>query len=338
MAVKRRVVVVGVGSIGRRHTRLLLERDDVQVELVEPNAETLASARTEFGELAAHESFESMLATQPDIVWLASPTSLHAAQSIAALQAGAHVFCEKPMTYTLQEAEGVLAIAERSLKVFNVGFYLHFWTGMALLKGLIERGELGSVLYIHAHVGSYVTLVNSRSRYQAKLPGSLFFDYSHQPDLFYWLMRKIPVAVQVLAFRGGALEFTSDPNVADLISEYDSPLVTHIHLNYVQMPQRHTYEVTGDEGWAFLDFDKGLLLVGNRRQQRVNTKTFEQDRDDIVRAEHDAFFEAVDGKRSPESPASDGMISTAICVAAFQSYQSRQRVPVMIKETARKWG
>ena len=74
MALKRRVVVVGLGSIGRRHTRLLLERDDVSVEVVEPRAEALASVRKELGDVPSHRSFEEMLETTPYVVWVATPT------------------------------------------------------------------------------------------------------------------------------------------------------------------------------------------------------------------------------------------------------------------------
>lgn len=329
MAVKRRVVVVGAGSIGKRHIRLLRERGDVDVEVLEPSPDVLVLLHTAFGQMTIHESYESMLETHPDIVWLASPTALHAAQSVAALHAGAHVFCEKPMAYTVEEARSVRRATEHSAGIFNVGFYLHFSTGLLMLKKEIERGGLGSILHIRAHVGSYVTLVNSVSRYQMGRVGSLFFDYSHQPDLLYWLTREVPVALQAYGSSSGAMELKADPNVTDIICKYDSPLITHTHLDYVQMPERHTYEVTGDEGWAYLDFNEGLLLVGNRRQQTVQTNTFSQKRDDIFRAEHDAFFDAVEGKRPPETSADGGEISTLICASALESYRTQRRVSVI---------
>lgn len=330
MAVKQRVVVVGAGSIGRRHLRLLREREGVEVEAVEPDAAVLASVQAEFGSLVVHNDFEAMLETHPDIVWLASPTALHPDQSITALEAGAHVFCEKPMAYTVEEARSITDAAARAPGIFNVGFYLHFSAGLRLLKEAIERGDLGTVLHLRAHVGSYVTLVNSVSRYQSRRVGTLFFDYSHQPDMFYWLTGKVPVAVQSYGLRGGEMELKADPNVVDVICEYDSPLIAHIHLDYVQMPERHTYEVIGNEGWAFLDFNEGLLLIGDRRKQSVETRAFHQQRDDIFRAEHDAFFEAVIGKRLPETSASDGEIATMVCGAALESYRTKRRVSLIV--------
>jgi predicted dehydrogenase len=181
---KRRVVIVGLGSIGKRQARLLAERHDVAIEVVEPQADAIASVRDELGPLRAHSSFEEMLETTPDIVWIATPTHMHSQQTVRALAAGANVFCEKPMN-TVAEAIAMKEAAAASRGILNVGFYLHFWQGLVRIKQWIVEGSLGTVLHAHARVGSYATLVNSRSRYQMYQRGSLLFDYSHQPDLFY---------------------------------------------------------------------------------------------------------------------------------------------------------
>ncbi|ODS87136.1 MAG: hypothetical protein ABS46_00430 [Cytophagaceae bacterium SCN 52-12] len=328
MAIKYRIVVVGLGSIGLRHARLLGEREDVRVEILEVNPAVAASAKETLGDVTHHTSFDDMLTTRPDIVWLATPTPLHASQSIRALEAGIHVFCEKPMTATLAEARQVSSLVQKTGLTFGVGFFLHFGKGIQLLKGLIDEGKLGNVLHLHARVGTYITLVNSLSRYQATHPGSLFFDYVHQADLVYWLLDRRPESVYAPGFRGGDMEFSAVPNVADIVLEYDAPLISHIHLNYVQMPQRHGYEVTGDEGWAVLDYEQGTLRAGYKKSQSIDTICFQQDRDDIFRAEHTAFLDAVEGLRSPETSAAAGLISTAICEAILKSWQSGEKTRI----------
>lgn len=328
MAIKYRIVVVGLGSIGLRHARLLREREDVRVEILEVNPVVAAAAKATLGDVVDHASFDDMLATKPDIVWLSTPTPLHAAQSVGALRAGIHVFCEKPMTSTLEEATQISSLVQKTGLTFGVGFFLHFGKGIQLLKGLIDEGKLGNVLHLHARVGTYITLVNSLSRYQAFHPGSLFFDYAHQADLVYWLLNRRPESVYTPGFQGGNMEFSAVPNVADIVLEYDAPLISHIHLNYVQMPQRHCYEVTGDEGWAILDYEQGMLRVGYKKSQSVDTILFEQDRDDIFRAEHTAFLDAVKGYRHLETSAADGLVSTAICEAILKSWQNGAKIKI----------
>ena len=261
-------------------------------------------------------------------MWICTPTRLHAQQTIDALNSGMHVFCEKPMADSTVAARLMKHAAEAAPGILDIGFYLHFWDAMQSLKRRLTAGDLGQLLHAHARVGTYITLVNSTSRYQASNPGSLFFDYAHQPDLLYWLTGMCPRAVTANAFQAGALEFSSNPNVADIICEYDSPLITSIHLNYVQMPQRHYYELVGDEGWAVLDFEAQTMTLGNRASQSIETIAFPQERDDMFRAEHRAFFDAVSGRRPPETSATDGLVSTAICQAILESSRTGSKVMV----------
>lgn len=328
MAVKPRIAVVGLGSMGRRHARLLLERPDVSVEAVEPDAGTLEFARGQLGPLNAHASFEAMLQSAPEMVLVASPTGLHADQTVRALESGAHVFCEKPMSDNLADAVRMKHAADRSGKVLNIGFHLHFSESLAALKGLIDRGELGKVLHAHMRVGTYITLVNSVSRYQMRQEGSLMLDYSHQPDLLWWLFGAVPRTVYTAGFQGGNMEFTSRPNVAEILCEYEDHFLATIHLNYLQMPERHEYEVVGDEGWAVLDFNRSALRVGRRREQTVTESSYGVDKDKMVRAEHQAFLDAIAGLRAPETSAADGLVSTAICEAAVESWRTRRPVEV----------
>lgn len=328
MEVKRRVVVVGLGSIGRRHARLLRERGDVQVEIVEPSEEMIARARQELGSLPAHTRFEGALETAPDAVWLATPTELHAEQAIAALKAGCHVFCEKPMSDSLRAANAMRDAVDASGRVFNVGFMWHFSPAMMALRAAIQGGELGRILHAHVRVGTYVTLVNSVSRYQARQPGSLFLDYSHQPDILYWLLGKAPLSVSVTALQAGGLQLTSNPNVAIVVCEYDGPMISTTHLNYVQVPHLHDYEIVGDRAWAQLSFPSGLLSVHSNAGTPPRTESHPVVADDLYRAEQRAFLDAIGGKRGPETSAADGLVSAAICEACIQSWQSRERTPV----------
>lgn len=321
MTTKKRVVVVGLGSIGRRHTRLLLERSDVSVEVVEPDDENRSSTLAEVGNLPIHESFQQMLATRPPIIWITTPTSLHAEQTIAALATDAHVFCEKPMSDDLNNALQMVEVSKRSSKVLNIGFHLHFWPGLVALKRRIEAGDLGQILHAHAHVGTYITLLNSRSQYQAHKEGALLWDYAHQPDILYWLLQAKPTEVHAVGFQGGELERSSNPNVAMVTCRHRPSLISTIHLNYVQMPERHEYEIIGDQGWALLDFNNGQLRLGRRRGEQIDVETFSTDRDDIYRTEQQAFFDAIDGKRGPETSASDGLVSMQVCESAIESWK-----------------
>ncbi len=215
---------------------------------------------------------------------------------------------------------------EASGKTLNIGFVLHFLPALVRLKELVSGGALGKILHVHGRAGMYVILVNSLSRYQSREPGSLFLDYSHQPDLFYWLLGRAPRTIRVTGFQAGSLEFSSDPNVADIVCEYDDQLVVTLHVNYVQMPQRHEYEVVGNLGWAAVDLVSGELRIGLRHEQSVAVEKYPCEPDDLYRAEIEAFFATVAGKRPPETSAADGIISTLVCEKSIEAWRTGERV------------
>lgn len=328
MAVKKRLVLAGLGSIGQRHARLLRERSDIELELLDPDATLLKRTVASLGPLPTHSHFDDMLRTQPDIVWLATPTHLHAQQSIAALVAGAHVFCEKPMTSNLKEARELATVVKQSGLVFNIGFYLHFAKAIARLKQLIQEGRLGHVVHIHFRVGTYITLKNSVSRYQAEKPGSLFTDYAHHSDLVCWLLNEFPKSVTVGATEAGILPLSSTPNSADILFQYNGKRHAHIHLNYIQSPQRHFCEVVGDQAWASLDIDARILQIGTRDTEQLVTEHFAEERDEIFRAEHQAFFDALADRRVPESPADHGVVNAAIGDAIYQAWMTGKETEI----------
>ncbi len=323
---RRRMLVVGLGSIGKRHARLLSGRADLEVEVCEPSPTVLEGARGELGHLKAHASLEAGLAAGPEMVLIATPHHLHATQAVRAMEAGAHVLCEKPICVDAAEARRMIEASRAHRKTLCVGFHLHFHPAILRMKEIIASGMIGEVAHLHCRVGSFITLRNSLSRYQEKLKGALVLDYAHQPDLLLWLLKDLPAGVTMAGLRAGNMPHTSNPNVLALTLDYARPVLATVHLNYMQMPQRHEYEVVGDKGWVVLDVDSGLVRIGLRETEKETQERVTSERDDAYRAEHEAFIQAVDVKRLPESPGEAAARSVELFNMAMQSWDTGVRV------------
>jgi myo-inositol 2-dehydrogenase/D-chiro-inositol 1-dehydrogenase len=265
--------------------------------------------------------YADALASAPEAVFICTPTRLHEQQAVGALHAGCHVFCEKPMTSSLASARTLQKLASTTSLHLNVGFHLHFHEGLLALKKMLGEGRLGQLLHVHMRVGTYVTLENSLTRYQREVDGSLFADYTHQFDLVYWLTGKKPKTVFVQGGEFGALRLSSHPNLADIFLGFDGTLQAHIHLNYIQAPQRHGYELVGTEGWAYLDAEKNILELHTVRGA-IEKYHVSQTKDDIYRAEHEAFFSRLRENAGQESPPDSAIIATAIAEAVMGALDS----------------
>jgi predicted dehydrogenase len=97
------------------------------------------------------DSYEALLGeTAVDAVVLATPHSRHAAQTIAAAQAGKHVFCEKPFALHKAEAEAAVAATERAGVTLGLGYNRRFHPEMTSLRQRIQSGALGTLLHFEA--------------------------------------------------------------------------------------------------------------------------------------------------------------------------------------------
>lgn len=151
---KIKVGVVGTGFIGPAHIEALRRLPNVEVTaLCEVNIELATSKAAQLG-IERPCTFEQLLAME-DIacVHVCTPNFLHHSQSKAALLAGKHVVCEKPLAKDLHEAEELVALAKETGLVNAVHFNLRYYPLVRQMKTMREQGDLGEVYSI---LGSYL--------------------------------------------------------------------------------------------------------------------------------------------------------------------------------------
>jgi predicted dehydrogenase len=144
--------VVGTGFIGAVHVEAL-HRLGVQVHGVVGSSPERASARArDRGLPPAYPSFEAMLEdARVDVVHIASPNFLHHVHAKAALAAGKHVVCEKPLAMTSAESADLLRIAVASGRVHATNFNLRFYPVVQHVHGMVRVNALGDVRLVSGH-------------------------------------------------------------------------------------------------------------------------------------------------------------------------------------------
>jgi len=197
-----RVGIAGLGRLGKRHAEqiALRTRGAQLVSACSPLSAELAWARQELGVQTLHEDFAAFVRDpQLDAVLLVTPTSLHADQAIAALEAGKHVFIEKPLALNVEDCERVQQVAARRPElVAMVGFVRRFDPSYARAAADIAEGTIGRPFVVRSQTcdrndpdGFFVRFAPSS--------GGIFMDCSvHDIDLARWLLGK-PRATRVFA-------------------------------------------------------------------------------------------------------------------------------------------
>ncbi len=141
---KPRVGFLGVGWIGRHRMEAMIATGAIEVAAIaDPSAEMRQAALAAAPAATEAEGLPELLASDLDGLVIASPSALHAEQSIRALEAGVAVFCQKPLGRTAEEVAEVVAAAEKADRLLGVDLSYRFTAGMQAICDLTRRGELG---------------------------------------------------------------------------------------------------------------------------------------------------------------------------------------------------
>lgn len=202
-----RLAFLGTGWIGRHRMAAMLGTGLVEAAAVsDPAPEMVAEALALAPGAVAAGSLPEMLAMKPDGVVIASPSALHAEQSIAALEAGVAVFCQKPLGRSAAEVAAVVAAARRADRLLGVDFSYRFTDGVEKIARIVRDGGLGRLhtvdLVFHNAYGPDKPWFYDRAR----SGGGCVMDLGvHLVDLALWVLGFPPVTrVESHLFAGGA--------------------------------------------------------------------------------------------------------------------------------------
>jgi predicted dehydrogenase len=152
---KIRVAIVGCGFIANgKHLASMARRDDLEVvafcDLILEKAQTAAKQFGAPDALVCIDYRDVMARQDIDVVHVCTPNSSHAEISIAALQSGKNVMCEKPMAKTAAEAKAMLDASKAAGKLLTIGYQNRFREDSLFMKNLCAAGELGDVYFAKA--------------------------------------------------------------------------------------------------------------------------------------------------------------------------------------------
>jgi predicted dehydrogenase len=143
---KPRIGFLGVGWIGRHRMQAILETGAVEAAAVADSSPEMAAEAAKLApDALVAGSLDELLGAGVDGVVIATPSALHAEQSIQALERGVAVFCQKPLGRTAAEVEAVVAAARKADRLLGVDLSYRFTEGMRRIRDLIAAGELGRV-------------------------------------------------------------------------------------------------------------------------------------------------------------------------------------------------
>ena len=254
-------IVIGCGSIGRRHISNLL---GLGHEVVAWNRGTERRERVErdFG-IQVSDDLDALLGHGADAALVCSPNSHHLTHALAAARAGLHLFVEKPLAERLDGLTELEAEAARRGLVTHVGCNMRFHFGPATIKQFLVEGRIGKPLWAFVwggmHLPDWHPDEDYRHMYSSKveLGGGAVLDFIHEIDLVRWLFGD-PARVAAMVGRSGWLEIETE-DMADALLGYAEGMQVNLHLDYLQRPFQRGIRIVGDAGWVQWDLARSIF-------------------------------------------------------------------------------
>lgn len=208
----RRIILVGCGAVARQFyvpaLRALQNAGLVRVSaIVDPAVTAREAIARAFPKAGQAASLEQTTAPAGTLAIIASPPRFHAVQTIAALERGWHVLCEKPMASTSAEAAEMVAAAQKHQRLLAVGLYKRFFPASRYLRNLCRDWLLGPLVNFSISEGGPFRWPAGPSFFdRSQTPGGVLLDIGvHVFDLLGWWLGE-PAAVRYADDAMGGLE------------------------------------------------------------------------------------------------------------------------------------
>ena len=327
------VGLIGAGQIGKVHAQNLARRvPNARLKAIaDSNLEAAKAVAALTGVTEVYGDYAKMMENKEiDAVVIATPTFMKMQVVKAAVQAGKHIFCEKPMALTLADADELIGVSKQGGKKFQVGYQRRFDPSYMRVKSAIDAGEIGTMLLLRSNTRDPPQKVAGWA--DPSVSGGIFLDTSsHDYDVIRWLSgsEAVSVIADGVTTAYPDLKTLGDQDTTMTIIRLANGALAHVDACRVSV---YGYdiraEVIGTEGAAFMD-------IGKSSEAHVMKKSWESNEfsywyterfDEAYRGELEGFAAAIIGDTEPRVTAKDGRAAVEIGLAAKRSMLERKTV------------
>ena len=325
-----RLLIVGHGSIGRRHLRLaraLLPDAVIYVMRHQPCEST-----PEFAD-GCLSSIEEALAFGPQAAVIANPASLHVDVAQPLAERGVHLLIEKPLADAPAAAPLLLATCKQQGVVLMTAYNLRFSPSLQRFRNEVRAGRIGKIISVRCEIGQYLPSWRPGSDYRqsvsasSALGGGALLELSHEIDYLRWIFGEVDTINAVLAHQS-SLEIDVE-DTAHLVLMFSpdgegNSLIANLNMDIVRHDTTRTCLAIGESGslrWNALIGMVEHFSIGSAAWEEVYVHAPQRDETYIAEWRH--FLACVNDRATPLIDGEDGLAALSIIQAARASATQR---------------
>jgi predicted dehydrogenase len=316
------ILVLGCGSIGERHLRCFQKTGRATVAGCDTNPVLRERIASTYG-VPVFDDFRVALKSQPwTAVVVCVPAHLHIPCSLAALEAGAAVFIEKPLTISLDGVDSLIEAAARSGRYNAVAYVFHAMPWVAAARDFLLSGELGRPLHLAVTAGQHFPTFRPAYReiYYTKHEtggGAIQDALTHLINAVEWIVG--PVTRIYCDASHQMLEGVTVEDTVNVSARHGDVLASYAMTQF-QAPNEMNIIIHAERGSVrVLGHKQTWSVIRHGEQEWTDHVIPPLERDDLFIAQANAYLDGLNGKPTPLSTIEEAAQTLRVNLAALRS-------------------
>jgi predicted dehydrogenase len=269
-----KALVIGYGSIGKRHVENLVSYKNYDVIIVTKQKDIPKMRRVKI-----FDNLDDAINEKPKIALITNETRFHIQVATKLAKNEINLFIEKPLSDSLKGITTLQKIIKKKKLVTMVGCNFRFFPPIMNIKKIISRNEIGRIISVQVENGSYLPDWHPYEDYskgyaaRKKLGGGVILTQIHELDYLRWFFGLVS---EVRSFSGkfSDLDIDVDDTSASIL-KFKNNVICELHLDFFQRPQFKRCKIRGTKGIIEWDSDSNNVRVFNlriKKWKKVNIK------------------------------------------------------------------
>ena len=328
-----KALVIGTGSIGRRHINNLIKLG-IKVSAYSYRRSELIKFENN-QQINRQCNLDYALKEECDFIVICNSTEKHIEVAIEAAKLLKNLYIEKPISNSLNKVDELITISDTNNLLVDSGFVLRSHPNLNWISQFLRSNSLGEFIYASATAGQLLSDWRHNGDYRKSysafksMGGGAIFDLIHELDIIYWLFGKVnEVTCMTQEFRPLDIESES---VAQMLIKLETGQTAHVRVDYVRPNYSRKLELVFEKGILYWDYLKGEVFIEERNKKPflVNSIPENFNRNDIFISHMKSFLNKINAPYSHKnSSLKDGYEVLKIALASHESALKKRSITI----------
>lgn len=329
----KNILIIGGGSIGKRHVRNLLTFGQKNIYVVEPNEKRAKDEIEKEMGLKTFRSLENAFdQIKFDMVFVCSPSIFHIDQALYCVKKDCDIFIEKPISHDLIGTKKLLNEIKKRKLIGMMGSNWKFYPLFQKMKALLDEKKIGKVLSVRCQFGQYLPdwhpWEDHRKGYSAnkKLGGGVLLE-SHEFDYITWFLGDVK---KIACFADRISDVTVDTeDTAEVILKFENGATGEMHFDYLQRFYQRDFQFVGEKGTILWNVnDKKVILFIKDKEKEEFLLDLKYDVNNMYVEEIKHFLDCVEKRKETVTSIERGVMVLKLICAAKESAKNNKIIKI----------